>query len=78
MVLRTDRFAATAADGTEFVIDVYTGFVLARPLDGPPELLAEEPEFRTADGLDVEKVGPGVYRLAATGLVLRSADPVAR
>lgn len=74
MVLRTDRFAATAADGTEYVIDVYTGYVVAHPLDGPPELLVEEPEFRTPDGRDVEKLGPGLFRLTATGLVLRSGD----
>jgi hypothetical protein len=75
MVRPTARFAAVAADGTEYVIHVYTGYVLAHPLDGPPELLAEEPEFRTACGLDVEKVGPGAYLVVSTGLLLRSADP---
>lgn len=77
MTRRTRRFVARSEDGTEHVIHVLIGFILARPLGGPPELLEEEPEFRTADGHSLEKEGPGVYRVLATGQLLRSSDPEA-
>ena len=78
MLRRTGRFTATAEDGAEVTVEVFTGYVFAYPPDGPPELLAAEPEFRTACGRAVEPVGPGAFRVVASGQLLRSADPAAR
>jgi hypothetical protein len=71
------RFTATAADGTVHTIDQTVWYILLRPADGPPELLREGPFLLTAAGQVVEKIGPGAYQIASTGLLLRSADPAA-
>jgi hypothetical protein len=71
------QFTAQAVDGTEYTIDQVVWYLLLRPGDGPPELLREGPFLLTANGLEVEKLGPGEYQVVSTGLVLRSADPAA-
>jgi hypothetical protein len=77
MLSRRGRFTAATEDGAVVTVEVFTEYVLAYPPDGPPELLAGEPEFRTACGRTVERVGPGTFREVATGQLLRSADPAA-
>jgi hypothetical protein len=78
MVRRTGSFAAAGEDGITYTIHVFTGFVLACPVAGPPELLKEEPEYRTSNGLELEKLGPGEFQVVSTGMMLFSADPAAR
>jgi hypothetical protein len=75
MLYRTGEFVATTESGSTETILVYTGFIVAQPPEGPPELLREEPEFRTASGLEVEKIGPDTYLVRSTGQILRSTVP---
>ena len=75
MMRRSGRFTAIAENGAKQTVYIFTGYVVAHPANGgPPELLHEEPEYRTASGLEVEKIGPDRYRVTSTGQVFCSVD----
>ncbi|HEX3152596.1 MAG TPA: hypothetical protein VHR66_31275 [Gemmataceae bacterium] len=76
MVRRTASFVAAARDGTALTVHVYTGYVVACPVNGRPELLEMDPEYWTDDGIELEKIGPGTFQMIATNEILHELEAV--
>jgi hypothetical protein len=72
----TGSFTATDPSGRRYDLHIYTTYIDATDSGGHGEI-AETSSMKTLDGLHVNRLGKGLYEIAATGLSLTSSDPSA-
>ncbi|PWC81707.1 hypothetical protein TSH100_26330 [Azospirillum sp. TSH100] len=69
--METDRFAATAEDGSVHAVVELTSFIQMVTFRGPAGWVPEDKSYRLDNGDAVEQTPDGGFRIAGSGLVLR-------
>jgi hypothetical protein len=72
MKRQTGMFTARGSDNRSYTVYEYTDFLQAHLLDDPTAKIPGLKELRTADGAPVNFIEPGVYKIVANGVILRS------
>lgn len=72
MKRQTGMFTVRGDDNQSYTIYEYTEVLDARSHDDPTATLSGLKELRTADGVPVNVLEPGVYKIVTTGMMLRS------
>ena len=73
----TGGFNATDDGGVEHALYIFTDDIDVATMQDPNAVAEGMKELRTADGMRVNRLGKGVYKINATGVVLRCASPAA-
>ena len=68
-------FTALDDDGNEYRLKVYQENVPAGTRDNPSAVIPGLKRIVTDDGESVNRVRKGVYKIVASGTVVRSSDP---
>jgi hypothetical protein len=74
MKRQTGMFTARGSDNQSYTIYEYTEFLDARSHDDSTAKVPGPKELRTSDGMPVNFMEPGVYKVVATGVILRSSN----
>jgi len=72
----TGSFTATDANGRRYDLHVYITYIDVTDSGGHGEIDGTS-SIKTLDGQHVNRLGKGLYEIAATGVVLTSSDPAA-
>jgi len=78
MKRQTGMFTAEGDDRRRYTIYEYTNFMDGRSHDDSTAKIPGLKELRTSDGMPVNFLEPGVYKVVATGVILRSNTADAR
>lgn len=70
---KTGQFVAVADDGRTFTIEEFTNFIDAGSMENPIAEIEGLKGLRTSDGMHVNVLGDGEYKIVETGLKLRKA-----
>jgi hypothetical protein len=73
-IRKTGSFMTVDDDGRRYIIYIYTNFIKAGTFDDPNAVLEGMKEFRTSNGMHVNQIGKGKYKIVQTGVILTSDD----
>ena len=72
MIKHTGTFEAIGSDSETYTVFVFTNYIDAGTKTDPHAALEGLKELRTFDGLAVNRVNKGEYKVVQTGISLRS------
>jgi hypothetical protein len=72
MKRHTGIFTARGDDSCRYTIYEYTEFIDAGSQDDPYAEITGLKELRTSDGMPVNFIEAGIYKIVATGVILRA------
>ena len=73
-IKKTGSFMAVGDDGRRYIINIYTHFIKAGTFDDPNAVLEGMKEFRTSNGMAVNQIEKGKYKIVQTGVNVTSDD----
>jgi hypothetical protein len=68
-------FVAKGDDGKDYIIEIYVDLVDVGTHDDPNATIEGLKTLQTEDGLKINRIGKGEYKLIQTGLRLHSISP---
>jgi hypothetical protein len=71
----TGIFKAEGSDRKSYTVLVFTDYIHAGTLNDPHAVVAGLKELRTSDGLAINQVRKGEYKIVQTGVSLRCDSP---
>jgi hypothetical protein len=71
----TGIFKAEGSDSKSYTVLVFTDYMHAGTLTDPYAVVTGLKELRTSDGLAINQVRKGEYKILQTGVTLRSGSP---
>lgn len=77
MKRRTGMFSAVGDDSCQYTVHILTDFIDASSHDDPRAVIKGMKELRTSDGMAVDRLQKGEYKIIQTGIILHSTDPAA-
>ncbi len=75
MLELTGTFETVGSNGERYALYEYTEYIPAGTFGDPNAMVEGLKEFRTSEGLHVNRVGKGQYKILQTGLSLHSNSP---
>lgn len=75
MLKHTGTFEAVGSDSETYTVFVFTNYIDVRTMTDPHAVIEGLKELRTSDGLAVNQVRKGEYKVVQTGVALRSDSP---
>jgi len=72
---RTGTFRAEGSDSKTYTVVVFTDYKKAGTMTDHQAVVEGLKELRTSDGLAVNRMGKGKYKIVRTGVTLRSDSP---
>jgi hypothetical protein len=73
-IKKTGSFMALGDDGRRYIIYIYTHFSNAGTFADPNAVHEGMKEFRTSNGMAVNRTEKGKYKIVQTGVILISDD----
>ncbi len=74
MKRKTGQFIAEDEKGCRYTILILTNVVRAGTVENPGEEIEEKTELKTFEGMAVDRLEQGKYRIVPTGTVVQSAS----
>lgn len=75
MKKRTGSFSGIGEDGRQYTVFIYTNYSDAGTFEDPNAVVEGKKQLRTSNGLHVNRLQKGEYKIVETGIVISSSSP---